>query len=231
MGMIRVMLIDDQGLYRRGESSTLGALPDLEIVGEADFADDLDRRVTEAAPDLVILGELRGGWDVVAATLRRKFPHIGLVVLLSQVTEEDLFFALKAGAAACQPRSIRPEALAETVRRAHAGDCMISVTDATVDGPSRRLLAQLDVTAAAGADQDAPACPLSEREMEILVAVAEGCSNKEIGQRCGISDQTVKNHLTAVLRKLGVSDRTEAVVRALRYRWLKIESLKVGEAA
>jgi DNA-binding NarL/FixJ family response regulator len=64
--------------------------------------------------------------------------------------------------------------------------------------------------------------------MEILAGVAEGCSNKEIGQRCGISDQTVKNHLTTVLRKLGVGDRTEAVVIALRNRWLKLESIKLG---
>jgi DNA-binding CsgD family transcriptional regulator len=92
-------------------------------------------------------------------------------------------------------------------------------------------MAQPDL-APAQQPQEAPvACPLSEREMEILAGVAEGCSNKEIGRRCGISDQTVKNHLTAVLRKLEVTDRTEAVVIALRNRWLRLESIKIGNSA
>lgn len=231
MGKVRLMLVDDQLIFRRGLACALADIPGIELAGEAAYTDDATDRVGAVAPDVVVLGELGGAWDVFAATVRRQLPHVGLVVLLDRVTEEDLFFALKAGAAACRPRRVQALELAEAVQRAARGECMISVSDATVVGPSRRILAQIDVAAAVAAERKDPACPLSQREMEILVAVAEGCSNKEIGQRCGISDQTVKNHLTAVLRKLGASDRTEAVVRALRNRWLKIESLNVGQAA
>src|SRR5438128_2572387 len=90
-------------------------------------------------------------------------------------------------------------------------------------GALAALRAQDGISAQTSLNEPATPNPLSEREMEILAGVAEGCSNKEIGVRCGISDQTVKNHLTTVLRKLSVTDRTEAVVIALRHRWLKLE--------
>jgi two-component system, NarL family, response regulator DegU len=152
-------------------------------------------------------------------------------VMRSSSTEEDLFYALKAGACACRPRTIAPEQLVEAVRHAANGECVIHMTDVNASGPSRRILAQAGMQSDSPAQEAAVACPLSDREMEILAGVAEGCSNKEIGRRCGISDQTVKNHLTAVLRKLNVTDRTEAVVIALRNRWLKLESIKIGRPA
>jgi DNA-binding NarL/FixJ family response regulator len=228
MGETRVVLVDDQRVFRRGVQATLDALPDVEIIGATENDDEAPRRVVELKPDVVVLGELGGGWDVFAAALRRELPRVGLVVLLDHVAEEDLFFALKAGACACRPRTIDGATLVEVVGQAARGECVIHMSDVTGSGPSRRIMAQPGLTAEQmPADPTSP-CPLSEREMEILAGVAEGCSNKEIGQRCGISDQTVKNHLTTVLRKLGVSDRTEAVVIALRHRWLKLESIKLG---
>jgi two-component system, NarL family, response regulator DegU len=153
------------------------------------------------------------------------------VVLLEHISEEDLFFAIKAGAAACRPRTIDGETLVDVVRTAARGECVIHMTDVTTTGPSNRILAQPGMEREKLPVESPVPCPLSDREMEILGGVAEGCSNKEIGRRCGISDQTVKNHLTTVLRKLQVSDRTEAVVIALRHRWLKLESIKVGSHA
>lgn len=228
MSQMRVMLVDDQRLFRRGVRATLAALPNVEIVGETENDDGAPRRVVESTPDVVVLGELGGGWDVFAAALRRDLPHSGLVVLLDHVAEEDLFFALKAGACALRPRTIDGATLVDTVRQAAAGECVIHMSDITGTGPSRRIMAQPGMAPQEMPAETEIACPLSDREMEIVAGVAEGCSNKEIGQRCGISDQTVKNHLTAVLRKLGVSDRTEAVVIALRNRWLKLESIKLG---
>jgi len=153
------------------------------------------------------------------------------VVLLERITEEDLFFALKAGACACRPRTINADQLVDAVRHASRGECVIHMSDVTSAGRSRRILAQSGMNPDSPSQETAVTCPLSDREMEILAGVAEGCSNKEIGRRCGISDQTVKNHLTAVLRKLNVTDRTEAVVIALRNRWLKLESIKIGRNA
>ena len=230
-GKTRVVLVDDQRLFRRGAVHTLSSLDDLQVVGETQNGDEALDQVTEHNPGVVVLGELSGGWDVFAAALRKRLPDAGLVVLLDRITEEDLFYALKAGACACRPRTIPAGELVSAVRHAARGECVIHMSDVTSTGPSRRILAQAGVNTDTPSPESAVACPLSDREMEILAGVAEGCSNKEIGRRCGISDQTVKNHLTAVLRKLNVTDRTEAVVIALRNRWLKLESIKVGRSA
>ncbi|MGI8423120.1 MAG: LuxR C-terminal-related transcriptional regulator [Chloroflexota bacterium] len=227
----RVMLVDDQRLFRRGAMQSLRAAGGLEVVGEIENHDAALDVVAEHQPHVVVMGELSGGWDVFAAALRKRLPDAGLVVLLDRITEEDLFFALKAGACACRPRTIVGEQLVSAVRHAARGECVIHMSDVTSAGRSRRILAQAGMSAESKQSEAALACPLSDREMEILSGVAEGCSNKEIGRRCGISDQTVKNHLTAVLRKLTVTDRTEAVVIALRNRWLKLESIKIGRNA
>lgn len=227
----RVMLVDDQRLFRLGARDTLAEQSDIEIAGDTENCDDAVDRVTEQNPDVVVLGELSGGWDVFSAALRQKLPQTGLVVLLDRISEEDLFYALKAGACACRPRTITPEILVDVVRQAARGECVIHMSDVTSTGPSRRIMAQAGMEPEKQTQESAVTCPLSDREMEILAGVAEGCSNKEIGRRCGISDQTVKNHLTAVLRKLTVTDRTEAVVIALRNRWLKLEQIKVGRPA
>ena len=227
----RVMLVDDQRLFRRGAAAALRDVPGLEIIGETENGDEALTVITEHNPQVVVLGELSGGWDIFAAALRQRLPDAGLVVLLDRITEEDLFFALKAGACACRPRTIEGKQLVEAVRHAARGECVIHMSDVTSAGRSRRILAQAGVAAESKQSEASVACPLSDREMEILAGVAEGCSNKEIGRRCGISDQTVKNHLTAVLRKLNVTDRTEAVVIALRNRWLKLESIKIGRPA
>ena len=231
MDQIRVVLVDDQQVFRRGAMAALKAYLDVDVL--ADMADDdgAVARVVEANPDVIVLGELSGGWDVFAAALRRSLQRTGLVILLDRVSEEDLFYALKAGACACRPRTIDRETLAEVVHQAALGECVIHMSDVTTAEPSRRIMASIG-TEGQKLPAEAPVlCPLSDREMEILAGVAEGCSNKEIGRRCGISDQTVKNHLTTVLRKLDVTDRTEAVVIALRNRWLKLESIKVGSRA
>ena len=231
MSVTRVVVVDDQELFRRGTLAALRGHPDLEV--EADLAnhDDAVAEVAGYEPDVVVLGELSGGWDVFAAALRRLLPKTGFVVLLGHVTEEDLFYALKAGACACRPRTIDRAGLLDAVQQAARGDYGILMSDVTTAGPSRRIMAQASVIAEKANEEPSAPCPLSDREMEILAGVAEGCSNKEIGRRCGISDQTVKNHLTTVLRKLSVTDRTEAVVIALRNRWLKLEQIKVGSAA
>ena len=227
----RVVLVDDQHLFRRGALQSLREAQDLAVVGETPNTDDALDVVSAQAPSVVVLGELGGGWDVFAAAIRKRLPDAGLVVLLDKITEEDLFYALKAGACACRPRTIVGNQLVDAVRHAARGECVIHMSDVTSTGRSRRILAQSGMSAESQAQEAAVACPLSDREMEILAGVAEGCSNKEIGRRCGISDQTVKNHLTAVLRKLNVTDRTEAVVIALRNRWLKLESIKIGRSA
>jgi len=231
MSVTRVAVVDDQQLFRRGALAALRSQDGVEVVADVANHDEAVVEIAALKPDVVVLGELSGGWDVFAASLRRQLPKTGFVVLLDHVTEEDLFYALRAGACACRPRTIARDELVEVVRQAARGECIIHMADVTTTGPSRRIMAQAGISAGTSLAEPAMPNPLSDREMEILAGVAEGCSNKEIGRRCGISDQTVKNHLTTVLRKLSVTDRTEAVVIALRHRWLKLEQIKIGSAA
>ena len=226
----RVVVVDDQEIYRRGLAAVLTNADSLQVVATLACTEDAVSQIVDVQPDVVVLGELRGVWDLLANALHRRLPRAALVVLLDQVSEEDLFYALRAGARACRQKMMAPETLLRAMDEAVRGLSSIRLGDITSGTSSRRVKAR-EHLAVEEAGESAASCPLSERETEILVGVAEGCSNKQIGQRYGISDQTVKNHLTAVLRKLGVSDRTEAVVCALRHRWLKLESLRIGNAA
>ena len=185
--------------------------------------------MVKADAHVIVIGDLGGGWDLFASAIRHHLENVAMLVLLEQVTEEDVFYALRAGMTACRRRNIGAEALVQIVFQAAQGVCGITGRNISSAMPSRRMYALEQL-----AEEPTPGtaiCQLSAREMEILVGVAEGCSNKEIGRRCGISDQTVKNHLTSVLRKLGVSYRTEAVVHALRHQWLKLDRLRVGSSA
>jgi hypothetical protein len=141
-GRARVMLVDDQRLFRRGAHAALAHAPGVEVVGDIENGDDAVQRVVAANPEVVLLGELSGGWDVFAAAVRQHLPRAGLVVLLDRITEEDLFYALKAGACACRPRTISAERLVDVVRQAAQGECVIHLSDVTCNGPSRRIMAR-----------------------------------------------------------------------------------------
>src|ERR1044071_514475 len=156
--------------------------------------------------------------------LRHQYPSVGVVMLSIYENDEQAFNALQAGAAAYRSKEINPKDLADILRRVARGEYVIN--DVVLEEPkvASRLLSQFrslpqDISSAP--DSDFPLfTPLSDREIEVLERIAAGGSNKEIADTLGISTQTVKNHISSILRQLSLNDRTQAVLYALRRGWI-----------
>jgi DNA-binding NarL/FixJ family response regulator len=226
MEMIRVILIDEQPLFRQGIRYTLEQMGGCAIVAESTDAADILESVRTANPDVAVIDAALTSADAleIARQMRHIAPHMAIMILTPSDDEERLFQSIKVGAAAYYTRNITPEELADGVRRVSRGEYLIN--DDVLSKPqlaSRVLKSFRELTAE---DEDVPTkdlySPLSSREVEILDYIARGNSNKEIAKSLRISDQTVKNHITSILKKLSVNDRTAAVVHALRHGWIKM---------
>jgi DNA-binding NarL/FixJ family response regulator len=211
---IRVFIVDDHGMVRRGVRSYLSIFPDLEVVGEAaDGREALDRvrAMSRAgqAPDVVLMDLAMEPMDGVTATreLRATVPEVEVVAVTSLIDQSRVQEALEAGASGYLVKDAAPEELAVAIRAAHRGEIHI---DAAL---ARRLLTARGRGPEPTAD---PFAELSERELEILQAIAEGHANKEIARRLSISERTARTHVSNILRKLGLTSRTQAALLAVR---------------
>jgi len=228
METIRVLIVEEQPLLRVGIHATLERMGDCEIVGET----------TDPAEILEIAGN--GRLDValidtgltcadpleIARQMRRVAPQVAMIMLTPAENEEDLFQSIKVGAAAYYTRDIGLEELKEAVRKVSRGEYLMN--DDVLSRPqiASRVLASFRALNEEEEETDnvqKEPSPLSSREIEILDHIARGRSNKEIAKVLKISDQTVKNHITSILKKLAVNDRTAAVVYALKHGWITIE--------
>jgi DNA-binding NarL/FixJ family response regulator len=222
---LTILVIDDQPLFRAGLRHALGAEDrGLEIVGEAANGGDGLRLVEELAPAIVLLNAEVEGLNGLEAIreLKRKVSNISVVVMTSRDDEEKLFYAIKYGAAAYVLKSIEVGELCRVIRRVAAGEYLIN--DSVLAKPvlaSKVLKSFRDLAEEVDHDAEPLYIPLSSREVQVLDYIAKGNSNKEIARAMSISDQTVKNHITSIMRKLAVNDRTQAVVYALRQGWIK----------
>jgi DNA-binding NarL/FixJ family response regulator len=231
MEKIRVIIVDEQPLFREGIHYTLERLGHCEIVGEStNPAEILElARTTRADVALIDAGLTRTDALELAYQLRHQAPHIAVIILTPSEDEERLFQSIKVGAAAYYTRNISPEELIEAVQRVTRGEYLIN--DDVLSRPqiAGRVLKSFREMTVADEESDGANSgkdlysPLSSREVEILDYIARGNSNKEIAKSLKISDQTVKNHITSILKKLSVNDRTAAVVHALRHGWIKIQ--------
>jgi DNA-binding NarL/FixJ family response regulator len=154
--------------------------------------------------------------------VRRRNPHIAVIILTVHEDDEQLFQAIKVGAAAFSTKDVGQDKLVDMVRRVGRGEYLINENVSTKPFVASRLLKQFRDLAAMDRNEEGLFAPLTSREIEILDCIARGMSNKAIARNLHISDQTVKNHITSILRKLMVNDRTQAVVYALRRGWIKI---------
>lgn len=209
--MIRVLLVDDQKLVRQGIQMLLDMESDIDVVAAA--ADGLEAiaLAREHQPDVVLMDVRMPEMDGVTATreLTRRFPKMAVIILTTFDDDEYIFEGLRAGARGYLLKDISSEEMAEAVRTVARGDALIqpSIT--------RKVIAEFTrLTPEAGSDQEALLSPLTEREREVLRALAEGLSNHEIAGRLVITEGTVKNHVSNLLGKLGVRDRTQAVLKA-----------------
>ncbi len=211
---VRILVVDDHTLFRRGLTALLSRYPEVEVVGDAADAGEALRRARELAPDLVLLdNHLPGvrGVDLLPA-LREAVPTVRVIMLTVSEDERDLAVALRGGANGYLLKTIDGDALVAAIMRAMRGE---SVVAGEMTG--KLVSAYRDATAGPAAAPAAPAsriAQLSPREQDILRGIARGASNKEIGRALGIAETTVKIHVQHVLRKLDVASRVQAAVIA-----------------
>jgi DNA-binding NarL/FixJ family response regulator len=227
METIRVIIIDEQPLFREGIHATLERMGDCEIVGESTDAADVLEIARTCNPDVALIDAGLTSSDPldIARQARHIDPRLAIILLTPSEDEERLFQAIKVGAAAYCSRYITTDELTETVRKVSHGEYLIRDDVLSKPQLANRVLKsfrELTVEEEETNNTKDMYSPLSSREVEILDYIARGNSNKEIAKSLKISDQTVKNHITSILKKLSVNDRTAAVVHALRHGWIKM---------
>jgi len=226
MDTIRVIIVDEQPLFREGIRATLERMGDCVILGESTDAAEVLEMARASNPDVALIdaGLITSDPLEIARQLRHIAPRMAIIILTPSEDEERLFQSIKVGAAAYYTRSITPDELAEAVRKVSHGEYLINDDVLSKPQLASRVLKsfrELTVEEEDNGTRDLYS-PLSSREVEILDYIARGNSNKEIAKSLKISDQTVKNHITSILKKLSVNDRTAAVVHALRHGWIKM---------
>ncbi len=204
---IRVLVVDDHAVVREGLRAFLELQVGIEVVGEAADGEEALTAADRLRPDVVLLDLVMPRLDGVRAlrALRERLPGARVIVLTSFLDDDKLLPALRAGAAGYLLKNAEPRELVRAVRVAHAGEALLDPV----------VAARLVESLAAG-EQDEPLDRLTPREREVLVLIGHGFPNKQIAQRLDVSEKTVKTHVGRLLAKLGVDDRTQAAVLAVR---------------
>ena len=206
---IRVMLVDDHAMVRRGLATFLKVFDDLELVGEADSGEAAVHLCAQILPDVILMDLMMPDMDGAAATrlIRQQFPKVQVVVLTSFKEEQIVQNALQSGAIGYLLKDVSADDLARAIRAAHAGR-------ATLAPEAAQALVH------AANQPPVPGKDLTERERAVLALMVEGLNNTQIAGRLFVSPSTIKSHVSHILSKLGVASRTEAVALAMRHRLL-----------
>jgi DNA-binding NarL/FixJ family response regulator len=224
MAKTSVMLVDDHSLFRQGLRRVLESEADIEVIMEVADGEEALRLAKQLTPDVVIMdiNLPRMNGLQVTRELKHVAPEIAIIMLTAYHDDEQIFHSVRAGAAAYFPKDVTPRRLLEAVRQVSQGNYVID--DEVLNKPevASWLLQQFDKVAYIDGLPNEMFAPLSPREMEILQHIAKGQSNKEVAYALGISRQTVKNHMTSILRKLAVNDRTQAALYAVRRGWIRL---------
>ncbi|HUV74678.1 MAG TPA: response regulator transcription factor [Anaerolineae bacterium] len=228
---IRIMIVDDHPLFREGLRRVLEEEEDLLV--EAEVADGQQAIVLarNIHPDVVLLDINLPSMNGLQVTreIKASLPGTAVINLTAYHDEEQIIHAINAGASAYYPKEVMPDKLIFAVRQVSQGQWVVDESVLNEDEVKAWLFEQYRQLAAPGIVDDSRFVPLSTRETEILQYVVRGSSNKEIAHTLQISQQTVKNHISSILRKLDVKDRTEAAVYALRHGWMRLEDTKPEE--
>jgi two-component system response regulator DevR len=200
----RIFLLDDHEIVRRGLAELLNGVPDFDVVGEAGTVAEALRRIPAVQPDVAILdGRLPDGSGIeVCRVIREQQPGVRCLILTSYDDDEAIFAAVLAGAAGYVLKQIRGSNLVDAVRQVAAGQ---SLLDPSV---TARVLNRIRE----GKQEDARLASLNAQERKILLLIAEGLTNRQIGERLFLAEKTVKNNVSSLLAKLGMQRRTQAAV-------------------
>ena len=209
---IRVLLVDDQVLFREGLETLLSVHKDIQVVGNAGNGQEAVEIAIQIRPDVVLMDVRMPVLDGVRATslLKESLPQCRVIVLTTFDDDEYIFDALRSGAVGYLLKDVDSTQLVEAIRAVARGESILEPTVAA------KVIAEFSRVSSMipSVQMEQLVEPLSERELEILVLIARGASNKEIANQLYITEGTVKNHITHILSKLGVRDRTQAAIKA-----------------
>ena len=213
---IRVLVVDDHVVVRRGLGALLATYEDIEMVGEAGGGAEGVALAERLLPDVVLMDLVMPGMDGIEATRRLKgvSPSAQVIVLTSYSEDERIFPAIKAGALSYLLKEVSPDDLVRAIRAARRGEATLHPSVAA------RLMQELS-----GA-RHSPLDELTDREREVLACIARGMSNAEIADHLIIGERTVKTHVSNILSKLHLQDRTQAALLALRERLVPLDEKK-----
>jgi two-component system, NarL family, response regulator LiaR len=210
--MIKVVFVDDHEMVRIGVSSYLSAQPDIEVIGEADNGKTGVEMVLELRPDIILMDLVMKEMDGIEATRQiiEKWPEAKIIIVTSFLDDEKVYPALEAGATSYMLKTSKASEIANAVRVTYSGQ---PVLEPEVTGKMMMKMRQKNNVE--------PHEELTEREMEVLMLIAEGKTNQEIADELFIALKTVKTHVSNILSKLQVQDRTQAVIYAFRHSIVK----------
>jgi DNA-binding NarL/FixJ family response regulator len=213
--IIRVAVVDDQKLFARGLSGLVGLLPGVEVVGVAYDGEEAIALCRKEEPDVVLMDISMPKMDGISATreIKALLPRTAVVILTGHEEDEHVFEGIKAGAQGYLLKDSEPEDLSRAIHTVFAGDTIIAPD-----------LAQKMLNTFEGGAHLAP--PLTERELEVIKALAQGMSDRQIARSLGISEKTVRNHTSNIYRKLHIFDRTQAVIYAVREGVIDVRDLE-----
>jgi DNA-binding NarL/FixJ family response regulator len=216
---IRVLIVDDHALFRRGLQMVLESEPDIDVVGEATDGDEAVQRAEATTPDVVLMDVRMPKRSGIEATrmIKEILPSTQILMLTISDEEADLYEAIKAGAAGYLLKEISIDEVSNAVRAVYQGQSLISPSMA-----SKLLNEFASMVKRQDERAQLPGPRLTDRELEVLKLVAKGLNNRDIGQELFISENTVKNHVRNILEKLHLHSRMEAVVYAVREKLLYI---------
>jgi two-component system response regulator DegU len=224
IGKIGVMIIDEEAFFRAGVRQALVQQADFDIQ-ECTPSERPLEMIEASLPQVVLLGSSLGAHSglELGRKIARYFPNTKVIMLSPNPDDEELFECIKTAAVACLSRNTPAEELVNTIKRASNGEYPINES-LMRPRVARRVLEQFqDVSSIAKAITETVIAPLTKREGQILNYIADGNTNKQIADILGISEQTIKSHVSAILRKMNANDRAHAVALALRSGWIPIE--------
>jgi DNA-binding NarL/FixJ family response regulator len=219
-GIIRVAVVDDQRLFTKGISGLVDMLPGVEAVGVAYNGEEAIALCRKEEPDVVLMDISMPKMDGISATREIKdlLPQTAVVILTGHEEDEHVFEGIKAGAQGYLLKDAELEDLSRAIRTVHAGDTIIAPELA------QKMLSTFEDSGRSGRSELMP--PLTDRELEVIRALARGMSDRQIAGALSISEKTVRNHTSNIYRKLHIFDRTQAVIYAVREGVIDLEELE-----